>query len=172
MRIITLHQPWASLVALGLKQYETRSWATKYRGKLAIHAGKKVCTLDDLFAQGLISRSLNVSTEEQTQVESALELYLKKGFLYGQILTVVDLVNCWRMIDYIDRIETIPESVLIDTVTPLEQTVGNWKHGRFAWRLENNQPLSEPIPFKGGQGLRNLDTETEQKILTMIGDAK
>ena len=40
MKALTLHQPWANLVALGHKQIETRSWATKYRGALAIHAGK------------------------------------------------------------------------------------------------------------------------------------
>lgn len=39
---ISLHQPWASLIAHGQKTYETRSWSTKYRGSIAIHAAKKV----------------------------------------------------------------------------------------------------------------------------------
>lgn len=39
MKAITLHQPWASLVAEGVKTIETRSWSTKYRGPLVIHAG-------------------------------------------------------------------------------------------------------------------------------------
>lgn len=39
MKAITLHQPWASLIALGVKTVETRSWNTNYRGTLAIHAG-------------------------------------------------------------------------------------------------------------------------------------
>ena len=38
-RALTLHQPWASLIALGVKTIETRSWSTPYRGPLAIHAG-------------------------------------------------------------------------------------------------------------------------------------
>lgn len=38
MKAITLHQPWASLVALGVKSIETRSWSTNYRGPLAVHA--------------------------------------------------------------------------------------------------------------------------------------
>ena len=41
MKAITLTQPWATLVAIGVKQIETRSWRTFYRGPLAIHAGKK-----------------------------------------------------------------------------------------------------------------------------------
>ena len=39
--MLTLHQPWASLVALGVKTIETRSWSAKYRGPLAIHAGSQ-----------------------------------------------------------------------------------------------------------------------------------
>lgn len=41
MKALSLHQPWASLVALGVKTIETRSWATKYRGPLLIHAAKR-----------------------------------------------------------------------------------------------------------------------------------
>ncbi|MFW6264163.1 MAG: ASCH domain-containing protein, partial [Cyanobacteriota bacterium] len=40
-KAISLHQPWASLIALGRKHYETRSWKTSYRGKLLICAAKK-----------------------------------------------------------------------------------------------------------------------------------
>lgn len=39
MKVLTLKQPWATLVAEGIKKYEFRSWKTKYRGKLLIHAG-------------------------------------------------------------------------------------------------------------------------------------
>ncbi len=39
MKVITLKQPWATLVAEGIKKYEFRSWKTKYRGKILIHAG-------------------------------------------------------------------------------------------------------------------------------------
>ena len=35
-----MRQPWASAIAEGRKEYETRSWNTSYRGALAIHAGK------------------------------------------------------------------------------------------------------------------------------------
>lgn len=41
MRALSLRQPWASLVTIGVKTIETRSWATKYRGPLAIHAAKR-----------------------------------------------------------------------------------------------------------------------------------
>jgi hypothetical protein len=42
MQALTVYQPWATLLVRGMKQYETRGWSTTYRGKLAIHAGKRV----------------------------------------------------------------------------------------------------------------------------------
>lgn len=44
MKIITLKQPWATIIAEGLKYYEFRSWKTSYRGELLIHAGGGVDT--------------------------------------------------------------------------------------------------------------------------------
>ncbi len=40
MKALTIRQPWASLIAAGVKTIETRSWSTRYRGLLLIHAGK------------------------------------------------------------------------------------------------------------------------------------
>ena len=42
MKAITIKQPYASLIAAGIKKYEFRTWKTKYRGELLIHAGKGV----------------------------------------------------------------------------------------------------------------------------------
>ncbi len=40
MKAITISQPYASMIADGLKWIENRTWPTSYRGELAIHAGK------------------------------------------------------------------------------------------------------------------------------------
>lgn len=42
MKVITIKQPFASLIAEGIKMYEFRTWKTKYRGELLIHAGKGI----------------------------------------------------------------------------------------------------------------------------------
>lgn len=42
MKVITIKQPYASLIVEGLKKYEFRTWKTNYRGKILIHAGKSV----------------------------------------------------------------------------------------------------------------------------------
>jgi hypothetical protein len=43
-RAVTLSQPWATLLALGVKTTETRAWTTNYSGPLLIHAGKSLPT--------------------------------------------------------------------------------------------------------------------------------
>ena len=42
MKVLTIKQPWASLIVNGYKEYEFRSWKTSYRGKILIHAGKSI----------------------------------------------------------------------------------------------------------------------------------
>ena len=42
MKCITIKQPFASLIAEGLKEYEFRTWRTNYRGEILIHAGKTI----------------------------------------------------------------------------------------------------------------------------------
>lgn len=42
MKAITIKQPFASLIAAGLKEYEFRTWKTNYRGEILIHAGKGI----------------------------------------------------------------------------------------------------------------------------------
>lgn len=39
MKVLTIKEPWATLIIEGYKEYEFRSWKTKYRGKILIHAG-------------------------------------------------------------------------------------------------------------------------------------
>lgn len=44
MPCLTVHQPWAHLIAVGRKRVENRSWSTRHRGPLAIHAGSSRAT--------------------------------------------------------------------------------------------------------------------------------
>lgn len=39
MKVLTIKEPWATLIIDGYKKYEFRSWRTHYRGKILIHAG-------------------------------------------------------------------------------------------------------------------------------------
>ncbi len=73
---ISLHQPWASLIASGQKRYETRSWPTNHRGLIAIHAAKKI--------------------EPDTRLLNLLGI-AESDVPRGAVVAIADLVDCIQM---------------------------------------------------------------------------
>ena len=167
MKAITLWQPWASLVALGEKRFETRSWATKYRGPIAIHAAKNyplyAQTLAELDAQFLRSLGHEFGDDKF------------KKLPFGFVIAVAELVECWRIVehpgtnvDIAKHIQVGAESLTNDKHAPdfadeQEMLFGDWAPGRYAWQLDNVHQLVTPIPAKGRQRIWNFD-ETPQGI--------
>ena len=45
---LSMHQPWASLLVMGIKIHEGRTWYSQHRGRLWIHAGSKVPTQEEI----------------------------------------------------------------------------------------------------------------------------
>ena len=72
MKVLTIKQPWATLIMQKDKRFEFRSWKTKYRGDLLIHAGKGV----------------------DKEAVKRLEKYLPEELPQGKILGKVTLVDC------------------------------------------------------------------------------
>ena len=142
MKAITVWQPWAGALAAGIKENETRSWATKYRGPIAIHSAMKAIqhTWSNLYmddeAREVICRRL-----ELPEIIDG-----PATFPMGCILATAELVDCIRI---------TPE--YITTLTPDELALGDYTPGRYAWKLANVQKLPEPIPAKGRQGLWNWE---------------
>lgn len=136
MKAISLWNPYPYFILNGIKHYETRSWKTNYRGKIAIHACKK----NDIQIQTIIKELslLSGKLEDKEQFMKSLE-----NVEYGKIICTADLVNC---------IEITPN--FFKTLSASEKMVGDYRFGRFAWELENIQPI-KPIPAKGGQRLWN-----------------
>ena len=75
MKVLTIKQPWASLIMLGYKRFKFRSWKTNYRGKLLIHAG-----------QGIDKEAMK-----------RLQKYIPKDMPKGKILGKAKLVDCVKM---------------------------------------------------------------------------
>jgi len=55
VKALSIRQPFAQLICIGLKDVENRTWPTKYRGRLQVHASKKYegDTLEYLTDRGL-----------------------------------------------------------------------------------------------------------------------
>lgn len=134
---LTLTQPWATLMAIGAKSIETRSWRTKWRGWFAIHASKSfpgecrdLCYTEP-FNSAFLRAGLNVLA-----TDTDLPL--------GKVLAVVELVDCVKT-----------ESVR-SKLDHAERTFGDYSDGRYAWMTRNVRRLREPFEMRGAQGLRLL----------------
>ncbi len=65
MKALTICQPYAELIMRGVKRVENRTWATRYKGALLIHAGKSREWYQGLFEvpAGLVAVGLSEATE-------------------------------------------------------------------------------------------------------------
>ncbi len=127
-------------MAVGAKEIETRSWATKYRGELVICAAKH---WDDECAFTLGS----------AEVMLALEPILQFGGLpFGVALCVVELFAC-------DSTDIFNPAIK----TP-ERQFGNYEPGRFAWVTRNLRVLKIPVPVRGKQMIFDLSADEEKAV--------
>ena len=136
MKALTLYQPWATLVAIGAKKIETRSWSTPYRGPLAIHAGK--CR-DYIFDQSCLFICNSIPYEDLLRKAGYDLKWLNMP--RGAVVATCELVDVERI--YADSyIPGKPEFFL-----------GDYSIGRYMWKLEHVSLLPISIPAKGAMGL-------------------
>ena len=81
MKVLTLKQPWATLISEGIKVYEFRSWKTNYRGKILIHAG------------------CGIEKEELKRFDS-----LKLDYPSKKIIAIAEIEDCLELNDELNNI--------------------------------------------------------------------
>ena len=121
MRVLTLKEPFASLIGEKIKTIETRSWRTNYRGELYIHASISKVPKNDERIQYL-----------SNQIEG--------GFHYGTIFLKCNLVDCVLI--------TQEFAHKVEQISMLNYLAGDYTVGRYAWMLEDVEYIN-PIPAKG-----------------------
>lgn len=125
MKVLSIKEPWASLIMNGTKKIETRSWKTKYRGEIYIHA--------------------SLSKAKITKPE-VYELIKDMNFKCGYIICKCNLVDCIYMTnEYVNDMKTNHYE---------EYICGHYEVGRYAWIVEDVKVI-EPIEAKGKLGLWN-----------------
>lgn len=165
MKAITIWQPWSSLLACGAKGHETRSWATSYRGPIAIHAAAlsipqvlKKCFPPDHDAKNQFLDVLTEAFGDYAHIEDIME-YLDE-LPTGAVVATANLIGCQKIIaPFGDRPPCFGNAPFIrlsngDTYTPdnMELMLGDWTPGRYAWEFSDMKLIS-PIHTKGKQGL-------------------
>jgi activating signal cointegrator 1 len=156
MRVLSLWQPWASLVVLGAKRYETRSWSTSYVGWIAIHAAKHWdLDLRDQCVEPSFRKALFPANVTKGDIMTTPDLWPPRGAILGAAF----LEACVPTSDPMLR-------MYLD-LNPAEERFGDFSTGRYAWRFVDAYQLATPLPFVGGQGLRIASDDLARQLPTL-----
>jgi hypothetical protein len=120
IRVLSIRQPWASMLMLGFKSSEIRTMPTHIRGLVAIHASKSKPSQKEV--DWLRSYGYNVSTT------------LSKGVILGTI----SLTGC-------TKIES--KGHFRSTVDAHMNNPDWYKDGLYAWEMEDPKLLDIPIEY-------------------------
>ncbi|MBO5095355.1 MAG: ASCH domain-containing protein [Bacilli bacterium] len=127
MKVITIKQPFATLIAEGLKEYEFRTWKTKYRGEILIHAGK------------------GVDKKAMKKFE-----HLNLEYPSGCIIAKVNLTDCIEINDEKRKMLENKNPLVYSNVIKNKE----WKG--YGFKLENVEKIS-PIEINGKLSLWDYD---------------
>ncbi len=156
--VLSLWQPWATLLVAGLKQIETRSWPTPYRWPLLIHASKhwskdieSMCGDEPFFTtlRELGYRSpLSMSTGPIRTWRD-----LPRGAIVGQV--------------HVDEVMPTEEAIE-QGLSERELAFGDYSPDRYAWKCSRFVRFANPIAMKGEQRLFLLKQDYYQAIRTEL----
>lgn len=124
MKVLSVRQPWATLLVRGHKKIETRTWNTKFRGRLLIHASAK---FDDKELSKIYP--FNIYTGNPALLP------------LGKIIGEVTITGCE------------PVENLLKDLPRTEHLFGDYTENRFGWICEGAISYPDPIPAKGNLGL-------------------
>ena len=124
MKILTLKQPWATLVAEGYKKYEFRTWKTNYRGEILIHAGKgidkdgmkRVSKLNLEYPQSKILAKVTIKDCIELTPEKNKDIITENPLIYG---------NKFERTGYAWELENVEK---INSESILQGKLGLWNY--------------------------------------------
>jgi len=130
MKAITICQPYPRLIMIGEKPVENRTWSTRHRGPLAIHAGKSLHWL---------------SAEDEMDAAASGD-----SLVFGAIVATCTLAECVR-------IEDLNSGMLDERFPQLVSRAHCF--GPWCWVLTDVRRLASPVPWRGAQGLFDVPDE-------------
>lgn len=146
MKAVTLWQPHASLMRLGVKTIETRGWWTTYRGELAIHSAKALTNeMHESWAVPAIRLAFR---------EAGIDDFW--SLPQGQILCVVNLFACTNTENFDPALKE------------REFYFGDFSPGRFGWATTELKVLKEPVKCRGFQQIWTVPPDVEAKVRAQI----
>lgn len=156
MKALTLWQPWASLIAHGVKTIETRSWAPPLSlvgQRIAIHAAARRVDSKDRLWNRLAADALSLDS-----YYVSAETSMRNNLPRGQVLCTARLTGAWQVAfhDPCGGEDGVPYAMCDDARggVPTDPW-GDFSVGRWLWFLDDIHVFDEPIPARGGQRIWN-----------------
>jgi hypothetical protein len=140
MKALTIKNPWAGLILLGMKDVENRTWKTDYRGKLLIHSSKSKKDLrenEDYIARNILTQeeydSLSKNINAQTVCRS-----------FGKIIGEIELVDCVQ--NYQKKEEgvwhwVLKNPIIYDRFIEAKGKLSLWTYEEKAQEERNNEKI-------------------------------
>lgn len=155
MKVISLLQPWASLVVMGAKKIETRSWKTSYRGEILIHASK---------ALKPVQRQVCEGSHFKNYIRHISELP------FGQIIGAVHIDNTFASVSHDFHIrmhieDGKPWGRWHEEALEREFAFGDYSLGRYGWELSNPVKFKKGYDCKGALSLWECPGELLEEII-------
>lgn len=139
MKVISLLQPWATLLVRGQKLVETRSFRTHYRGPIFIHASG---ALNKRYKESQMTPTL------QCFEPFFVDLVKPDALPFGKIIGMVNIATC------------VPTEVLKKHLPDQELAFGDYSDGRWAWQCYDAVEFTVHTELKGQLGIRDCSVQT------------
>lgn len=124
MKSLSIKQPWAQLIAEGIKDIENRTWPTKFRGRIYIHASAKRSFYPSEYEIFLTDAQLEcISHFDENSVR---HIQYKEGITRA-IIGEVDIIDCVINHPSIWAEKTTVSGIVIDgKLIGKDETIYNW----------------------------------------------
>ena len=160
MRAVTLHQPWASLIAHGYKTTETRGWPAPQAlvgSRVAIHAAKRRPRRTEWNRQvaeiaGRMEMPLGAIVAT-ARVDGCVRV-LSNGF--AKLSEPADPGRVW----VVDRLGQEHR----DAYQMSSDPYGDYSEGRWIWLLSRVRPVEPPVVVVGKRGVWILPPQAQARL--------
>lgn len=134
---LSMHQPWASLLVVGIKKVEGRSWYTSHRGRLWIAATVKKPT----------DQEIDFVEDMYRNMQPNQDLEFPRDYPTGCLLGCVDVVECWSHEEYKENCQDETES-----------------ESPYVFICDNPKQLLLKVPVKGQHKIWKLDSQVHKEV--------
>ena len=132
MKVITIKEPWATLIAEGYKEYEFRVWKTNYRGEILIQASKS-------YDKNIIKKF-----EDRNLIYSP-----------GKIIAKANITDCVLVDEKFSKKMLEKDQVVYANLTKKREK------NLYGFKLENVERI-DPIEVNGKLGLWDYDYKLKE----------